>query len=65
MFRLKRAAIVAFDTLKAEQGPRAGPRLMAEAVDLLLARYGKKPVSGTPVRPAREPARSGRKPAPE
>jgi len=35
MFRLKPEAIRAFDILKAKQGPRSGPRLMAEAVDLL------------------------------
>jgi|BogFormECP12_OM1_1039635.scaffolds.fasta_scaffold06482_4 hypothetical protein len=44
MFRLKPAAIRAFDILKAEQGARSGPRLMAEAVDLLLKKYGKKPI---------------------
>ena len=44
MFRLSPEAILAFDILKAEQGARSGPRLMAEAIDLLLAKYGKKPV---------------------
>ncbi len=44
MFRLKPEAIRAFDILKAEQGARSGPRLMAEAIDLLLKKYGKKPI---------------------
>jgi hypothetical protein len=34
----------AFDILKAEQGPRTGPRLAAEAIDLLLILYGKTPI---------------------
>jgi hypothetical protein len=34
----------AFDILKAEQGPRTGPRLAAEAIDLLLILYGKQPI---------------------
>jgi hypothetical protein len=42
LFRLNREAIRAFDILKAEQGPRSGPRLMAEAIDLLLVRYHKE-----------------------
>ena len=58
MFRLTPEAIRAFDILKAKQGPRSGPRLMAEAVDLLLRKYGEKPV-GCPERPA-----SGRHVAP-
>lgn len=44
MFRLRREAIRAFDILKAEQGPRSGPRLMTEAIDLLLILYGKSPI---------------------
>jgi hypothetical protein len=44
MFRLKREAIREFDILKAEQGPRSGPRLMSEAIDLLLLLYGKRPL---------------------
>jgi hypothetical protein len=44
MFRLKPEAIRAFDILKAEQGARSGPRLIAEAVDLLLVKYGKKKI---------------------
>ncbi len=51
MFRLTPEAIRAFDILKAKQGTRSGPRLMAEAVDLLLKKYGEKPV-GSPERPA-------------
>jgi hypothetical protein len=46
MFRLSPEAIRAFDILKAEQGARSGPRLMAEAIDLLLVKYGKKAVTG-------------------
>ena len=64
MFRLTPEAIRAFDILKAEQGARSGPRLMAEAIDLLLVKYGKQPV-GRPVRgsgPA--PDRGTEKPAP-
>jgi hypothetical protein len=45
MFRLRAEAIRAFDILKAEQGPRSGTRLIAEAIDLLLVKYGKKPIS--------------------
>jgi hypothetical protein len=41
---LKPEAARAFDILKAEQGPRSGPRLAAEAIDLLLVKYGKKPL---------------------
>jgi len=44
MFRLKPEAILAFDILKAEQGSRSGPRLIAEAIDLLLVKYGKKKI---------------------
>jgi len=41
---LKPEAITAFNVLKAEEGPRCGPRLAAEAIDLLLKKYGKLPV---------------------
>jgi hypothetical protein len=41
---LKREIIRAFDILKAEPGARSGPRLAAEAIDLLLQKYGKQPV---------------------
>jgi hypothetical protein len=44
LLSLKPEAVRAFDILKAEQGPRSGPRLAAEAIDLLLAKYGKPPV---------------------
>ena len=44
MFRLKPEAKRAFDILKAEQGARSGPRLVAEALDLLFKKYGKKPI---------------------
>jgi|GEM_PF-4105710 len=44
LFRLSREAIEAFDVLKARQGPRSGPRLIAEAIDLLLVKYGEKPI---------------------
>ena len=44
MFRLKPETIRAFDILKAEQGARSGPRLAAEAFDLLFKKYGKKPI---------------------
>jgi hypothetical protein len=44
MFRLKPEAVRAFDILKAEQGSRSGPRLIAEAIDLLLVKYGKKKI---------------------
>jgi hypothetical protein len=44
MFRLSAEAAQAFDILKARQGPRSGPRLAAEAIDLLLQNYGEKPV---------------------
>jgi hypothetical protein len=45
LFQLKRRAIRQFDVLKAEQGPRSGPRLIAEALNLLFEKYGKPPVS--------------------
>ena len=51
MFRLAREAVQAFDILKAKQGARSGPRLMAEAVDLLLEKYGEQPVGFPPHRP--------------
>ena len=44
LFRLKPEAKRAFDILKAEQGSRSGPRLIAEAIDLLLTKYGKEPI---------------------
>jgi len=44
MFRLRRPLIRAFDVLKAEQGPHSGPRLIAEAINLLLVKYGKEPI---------------------
>ena len=47
MFRLRPEAIRAFDILKAEQGSRSGPRLAAEAIDLLLMKYGKPPIEPT------------------
>jgi len=56
MFRLKPDAAQAFDILKAKQGPRSGPRLAAEMVELLLAKYGEKPVG--PLRPAAAPAKT-------
>lgn len=55
LFRLSPDAIQAFDILKARQGPRSGPRLIAEAINLLLVKYGEKPVS--PARPAKAPGR--------
>ncbi len=44
LLTLKPEAIKAYNVLKAEQGPRSGPRLAAEAIDLLLKKYGKPPV---------------------
>jgi hypothetical protein len=44
LLSLKPEAVRAFDILKAEQGPRSGPRLAAEAIDLLLVKYGKPPI---------------------
>jgi hypothetical protein len=44
LLSLKPEAIRALDILKAEQGARSGPRLAAEAIDLLLKKYGKKPI---------------------
>jgi hypothetical protein len=56
LFRLSPGAIQAFEILKAKQGPRSGPRLIGEAIDLLLMKYGEKPV-GSPSRPTKTPAR--------
>lgn len=58
MFRLKPDAAQAFDILKAKQGPRSGVRLAAEMVDLLLVKYGEKPVG--PMRQV-----SGKRPNPK
>jgi len=44
LFRMKPEAKRAFDILRAEQGSRSGPRLIAEAMDLLLKKYGKPPI---------------------
>ena len=44
LITLKPEAVTAFNVLKAEQGTRSGPRLAAEAIDLLLKKYGKPPV---------------------
>ncbi len=44
LMSLKPETARAFDILKAEQGPRSGPRLAAEAIDLLLKKYGKQPL---------------------
>ena len=44
LITLKPEAVTAFNILKAEQGVRSGPRLAAEAIDLLLKKYGKAPV---------------------
>jgi hypothetical protein len=44
LFTLKPETVTAFNILKAEQGARSGPRLAAEAIDLLLKKYGKVPV---------------------
>lgn len=44
LLALKPEAIKAFNVLQAEEGPRSGPRLAAEAIDLLLKKYGKPPV---------------------
>jgi hypothetical protein len=61
MFRLKVEAARAFDVLKGKMGPRAGPRLAAEAIDLLLQKYGEKPVG--PLRPAASSGAGETKPA--
>ena len=34
----------AFDILAAEQGPRSAPKLIEEAINLLLVKYGKSPI---------------------
>ena len=44
LFRLRPELIRAFDILRAEQGAHSGPRLADEAINLLLVKYGKKPV---------------------
>jgi hypothetical protein len=44
LLTLKPETVKAFNMLKAEEGPRSGPRLAAEAMDLLLKKYGKPPV---------------------
>jgi len=62
IFRLTPEACVAFDVLKARSGPRAGPRLAAEMVDLLLREHGEKPVG--PLRPGAAGKREGGKPKP-
>lgn len=62
IFRLSPEACRAFDILKAEEGPRSGPRLAAEMVDLLLREHGKQPVG--PLRGKREAAKP-KKPSPE
>ena len=45
LFQVKRRAIRQFDVLKGEQGPRSGPRLIAEALNLLFEKYGKPPIA--------------------
>jgi hypothetical protein len=60
MFRLRPDAVQAFEILKAKQGPRSGPRLAAEMVDLLLIEHGEKPVG--PKRPGAAGRREGVKP---
>jgi hypothetical protein len=60
MFRLRPEAAQAFEILKAKRGPRSGPRLAAEMVDLLLLKYGEKPVG--PLRPAAAAKRESPKP---
>jgi citrate lyase beta subunit len=60
MFRLRPDAAQAFEILKAKQGPRSGPRLAAEMVDLLLVKHGEKPVG--PLRPGAASKREGHKP---
>jgi hypothetical protein len=60
MFRLRPDAAMAFEVLKARQGPRSGPRLVAEMVDLLLMKYGEKPVG--PLRPGAAAKKANPKP---
>jgi hypothetical protein len=63
LFRVTEEARRAFDMLRGEVGPRSGPRLIAEAIDLLLLRYGKHPVG--PFRAARaSPSAPKHKPTP-
>ena len=57
-FILSPEAIQRFEMLKAKEGPRSGPRLIAEAIDLVLMRHGEEPVG--PLRPA---ANAGKRPA--
>jgi hypothetical protein len=57
MFRLSAEAVQAFEILKAKQGPRSGPRLAGEAIDLLLQHYGEKPAG--PLRPGAVGKRAG------
>jgi hypothetical protein len=59
LISLKPEIALAYDILKARQGPRSGPRLADEAVEMLLERYGEK----LPERPASGPARRDRKDA--
>jgi hypothetical protein len=51
LISLKPEIAVAFDILKAKQGPRSGPRLVGEAMEMLLERYGEKPAP-LPERPS-------------
>ena len=44
LFYIHRRFSRAFAILAAEEGPRAGPRLIEEAINLLLVKYGRKPV---------------------
>ena len=44
-FYLQPHFITAFNVLAAEQGARSGPKLIEEAINLLLKAYGKKPLS--------------------
>ena len=62
MFRLRPEAAQAFEFLKAEVGPRSGPPLAAEMIDLLLIEHGKKPVG--PLRPGAGAKRPASKPKP-
>jgi Antitoxin-like ribbon-helix-helix len=41
LFYLQPEYITAFNVLAAEQGPRSGPKLIEEAITLLLRKYGK------------------------
>jgi hypothetical protein len=42
LIRLKPETAKAYEFLKAEQGPRSGPRLAEEAFALLFEKYGQK-----------------------